>query len=53
MIEKTDDAESAWVDYYWPRPGSAEPVKKLAHVRRVESGGETVIVGAGLYANPE
>jgi signal transduction histidine kinase len=53
MIEKTEDTGSAWVDYYWPRPGSAEPVKKLAYVRRVDVDGETMIVGAGLYANPE
>jgi hypothetical protein len=52
MIEQTEDTGSAWVDYYWPRPGSAEPVKKRAYVRRVEIGGETMLVGAGLYESP-
>jgi signal transduction histidine kinase len=49
MIEKTQDAKSAWVEYYWPRPGSGEAVKKLAYVQRTSVGDETMIVGAGLY----
>lgn len=53
MIEKTEKTGSAWVDYYWPRPGSAEQVKKRAYVRRVSVDGEVLIVGAGLYAGPK
>jgi len=49
MIDKTQDATSAWVEYFWPRPGSGEAVKKLAYVRRVGVGDESMIVGAGLY----
>jgi len=50
MIEKTEKTGSAWVEYYWPRPGAAEQEKKRAYVRRVSVDGEVVIVGAGLYA---
>ncbi|SCZ63151.1 cache domain-containing protein [Thiohalomonas denitrificans] len=48
MITRTAEG-SAWVEYYWPRPGSAEPVRKVAHVRRVRANGEEWIVGAGMY----
>jgi len=49
MIEKTEDAASAWVEYFWPRPGSGESVKKLAYVRRISVNDEMMIIGAGLY----
>jgi signal transduction histidine kinase len=49
MIDKTVDAAGTWVEYFWPRPGSEEAVKKLAYVRRTGVDGETVIIGAGLY----
>lgn len=41
---------SAWVDYYWYRPGDNTPVLKQAYVRKVQYKGETYIVGSGLYA---
>ncbi|HEU5048936.1 MAG TPA: cache domain-containing protein [Gemmatimonadales bacterium] len=40
---------SAWVEYYWYKPGDNIPARKLAYVRKVQSGGETFIVGSGLY----
>jgi signal transduction histidine kinase len=49
MIEKTENAASAWVEYFWPRPGSGEAVKKLAYVRRISVDDEMMIIGAGLY----
>jgi signal transduction histidine kinase len=49
MIDRTKDTPQAWVEYFWPRPGSGEAVKKLAYVRRTGVGDETVIIGAGLY----
>jgi signal transduction histidine kinase len=39
----------AWVSYYWPRPGSRKPVRKLTYVKQVRLGDETLIVGAGIY----
>ncbi|HEX5625682.1 MAG TPA: cache domain-containing protein, partial [Saprospiraceae bacterium] len=44
---------SAWVEYYWYKPGDNIPVKKYTFVRRVEHGNETYIVGAGLYMEEE
>jgi hypothetical protein len=49
MIDKTENTSSAWVEYFWPRPGSGEAVKKLAHVRRISVDDEMMIIGAGLY----
>ncbi len=40
---------SAWVEYYWYRPGQNTPSRKQAFVRRVQSGRDTYIVGSGLY----
>jgi len=40
---------SAWVDYYWYRPGSNEIAQKHAFVKAVKHGGTTYVLGAGLY----
>ncbi len=39
----------AWLDLYWYKPGQNTPARKHTFVRRVESHGETFIVGAGVY----
>jgi signal transduction histidine kinase len=40
---------SAWVDYYWYKPGSNTPARKQTYVRKVQAGGSTYIVGSGFY----
>ncbi len=40
---------AAWVSYYWPRPGTRDPVRKLTYVEKVRVGNEDVIVGSGIY----
>ena len=40
---------SAWVEYYWYKPGDNVPARKLAYVRKVQSGRDTYIVGSGVY----
>jgi signal transduction histidine kinase len=42
---------SAWVEYYWYRPGSNQPTRKEVYVRKVQSGGDTYVVGSGLYVD--
>lgn len=44
---------SAWIDYYWYRPGDNKPALKQTYVRKVQSGGETYILGSGLYLGDE
>jgi signal transduction histidine kinase len=40
---------SAWVDYYWYRPGDHTPSRKQTYVRKVLFGNDTYIVGSGFY----
>ena len=40
---------SAWLDMSWYRPGSNTPALKKTYVEKVQHGGETYIVGSGLY----
>jgi signal transduction histidine kinase len=41
--------EDGWTDYYWYRPGESTPAHKYTYVRKVKSGADTYIVGAGFY----
>lgn len=45
-----ENADNAWVDCYWYRPGDNVPALKQTYVRKVRSGEETYIVGSGIYA---
>ena len=39
-----------WVEYYWPKPGSNEIVRKVSYVRGCTSAdGVDLVVGCGLY----
>jgi len=49
FIAAAMDKGSAWVEYYWYRPGYNTPSRKQTYVRKVESGQATYIVGSGLY----
>jgi signal transduction histidine kinase len=49
IIDSATKKGSAWVDYFWYKPGQNEPAHKLAYVRKVQHGNEIYIVGAGLY----
>ncbi len=40
---------SAWVDYYWWKPGQNTPARKQTYVRKVQSGHDTYVVGSGVY----
>ncbi len=40
---------TAWVDYYWYKPGENTPSLKHSYVRKVQSGDQTYIVGSGYY----
>jgi signal transduction histidine kinase len=40
---------SAWLEFHWFRPGDNTPARKATYVRRAQAGGETYIVGSGIY----
>ncbi|MDX5438704.1 MAG: cache domain-containing protein [Pontibacter sp.] len=48
-IEAAMRKDSAWVNYYWYKPGQNSPVPKHTYVRKVQHNGETYIVGSGFY----
>ena len=52
-IEMAMKNGSGWMDYFWYRPGENTPAYKLTYVKKVDFGGQTFIVGAGLYMDDE
>ena len=42
---------SAWVDYYWYKPGEVNPKHKYSFVRKVNYKRQTFIIGAGFYTD--
>lgn len=39
-----------WVEYYWPKPGTNEIVRKISYVKGCTMpDGQNVVVGSGLY----
>jgi signal transduction histidine kinase len=49
VLSKLAQADEAWVQYLWPKPGSSVTSRKLVHVRKVSVGGETLIVGSDFF----
>ena len=50
-IDSAQKYGSAWVDYYWYKPGYDVPSHKNTYVKKVQFGSETYVVGAGLYVD--
>ncbi len=48
-IAAAENKGSAWVDYYWYKPGHNTPTRKHTYVRKVQAGSDTYIVGSGVY----
>lgn len=47
MVKANGDA---WVEYYWPKPGTDEIVHKVSYVKGCTlPDGQNVVVGSGLY----
>lgn len=49
IIAKLRTSDEAWVQYLWARPGAVTLSRKLAYVRRVRIGGETLFVGSDFF----
>jgi signal transduction histidine kinase len=49
IMSKLQNHDEAWVQYLWIRPGTAMPSRKLAYVRKVKIGGETLFVGTDFF----
>jgi signal transduction histidine kinase len=51
-VSKSKDG-AVWTEYYWYKPGSNTPCRKVSYVRMVQSGGEKFVVGSGFYPEEE
>lgn len=49
MVEKVRSDGAGFVDYYWPKPGSARPVPKISYVKGFPEWGW--IIGSGIYVD--
>ena len=48
-LKKLAQADQAWVQYLWPKPGSSVTSRKLIHVRKISVDGETLVVGSDFF----
>lgn len=49
LMRRLKTADSAWVQFLWPKPGSVVPSRKLIYARKIQVGGETLIVGSDFF----
>lgn len=49
MFTVVHDFGSGWVDYMWPKPGESVSTQKSSYVAKAQLGGETLLVGCGVY----
>ena len=49
LLAKLAESDEAWVQFLWPKPGSAVPSRKLVYARKVKLGDETLIVGSDFF----
>ena len=50
MIDLVNEKGQGWVEYYWPKPGSQDIVRKISFVKKCTmANGVDVFVLAGLY----
>lgn len=49
IIDKLRKDDETWVQYLWPRPGAVTLSRKLAYVKKVGVGGETLLVGCDFF----
>lgn len=54
MNRLVKDADSGWVDYVWPKPGTNEFVRKVSYVKGCKSAdGTELVLGCGIYNSRE
>ena len=49
IIDKLRKDDEAWVQYLWPRPGAVAASRKLAYVKKVRVGDETLLLGSEFF----
>jgi signal transduction histidine kinase len=50
MSDLVREKGEGWVEYYWPKPGTQESVRKISFVKKCKmANGVEVVVGSGIY----
>jgi methyl-accepting chemotaxis protein len=49
MIQQLQNKNYTWVMYSYPKPGEKAVSSKVAYVKKVTLGNETVLIGSGVY----
>jgi signal transduction histidine kinase len=49
VLNKLQNADTAWVQYLWPKPGESLPSRKLMYARKVNVHGKTFVVGSDFF----
>jgi signal transduction histidine kinase len=49
LREQLKTTDSAWIQFLWPRPGETILSRKMMYVRKVDAGGETLLVGSDFF----
>jgi methyl-accepting chemotaxis protein len=49
FVETVKRQQSGFVDYYWPKPGESEPVRKISFVKGFQPWGW--VIGSGIYVD--
>lgn len=54
MNDLVKEKGEGWVEYWWPKPGSQESIRKLSFVKKCKmANGVEVVVGSGIYNGAE
>ena len=49
LLRKLKQADEAWVQYMWRKPGSPATSRKLMYVRKIVIDAETLVVGSDFF----
>ena len=49
LLQKLQGSDAAWVQFLWPKPGEKLPSRKLIYARKVQVGGQTLVVGSDFF----
>jgi cytochrome c len=54
MNDLVREKGEGWVEYFWPKPGTQESVRKISFVKKCKmSNGVEVVLGSGIYNGAE
>ena len=49
LLEQLKTSDSAWIQFLWPRQGETVLSRKMMYVRKVNAGGEELLVGSDFF----